>query len=212
MCAHFEREYIAAACDKASRVFRATLGDKLAALRGSTKVPAEKLDEANETTQAVVEQLNAVRAELKKERDRYLELKAAKTAEEIEALDLPEDEIEQIEYLIKEARSAIAPLRSTLRRVLPFRMQGSGNGMPWPTDQWETQDIQEEVDAGYLNDGDDGSVYVNTDWPDIADAVEAAGALQEAFENMSSDARDWFIREYRIPPDLRQAAAFRDLF
>jgi hypothetical protein len=211
LCAHFDRVYVAAACDTAIGVFLATLGEKLDALQGSTKVPAERLEEANKTTQALAEQLNASREEVESERGRYAALEAAKTKEEIEALDLPEDEIEQIKHLLKEARSAVGPLKSSIRQVIPFRMQGRGSGMPWPSGQWERNDLQDEVDAGYLLDGEDGFVYLNTDWPDIAAAVEAASALQDAFENMTTDARQWFLREYAVPPDLQQAAAFKEL-
>ena len=84
--------------------------------------------------------------------------------------------------------------------------------MPWPSDRWERDALQEEVDSGHLEDREDGSVYLNTEWPDIAEAVESGSRLQECLEGLSTDARTWLIGEYGVPPDLSQSAAFKELF
>lgn len=210
LCAHFEREHNAGACTTAIEVFLSTAQGRLDALRGPTKVPAEELEQARAATRELGEQLNAARDELASERKRYEDLKLAKTQEEIDAIELPEDEIEQVKYLRREVLHAMIGLGSNVKKVLPFSV--NGGGMPWPQGGWERDDLQTEVDNGYLRDGEDGFVYLNKDWPDINAASAATKMLQECLEGLSDDARRWFVREYRVPPDLSQSAAFSALF
>ena len=86
--------------------------------------------------------------------------------------------------------------------------------MPWPdAGSYDHQDVREAVDNGFLNDDDNGRVYVNqTDWPEIEIAVRALRDLQEVFDGLTRDEERWFRDTYKVPADLRQGAAFNRLF
>ena len=211
ICSHFAREYNAPACVDAVNAFRATLPARLTGLAGATKVPVEELEQAQSTIQTLGQQVTELRDRLAAEQDRYDKLREAKTREEVETLDIPGDLEGRVEHLLKAARSAARGLDADVKAVLPFALRG--DGMPWPDrGSWEGQDVAKEVDKGFLIDGDDGRVYLNTEWPDIEEALDALRALHDLLRQLDPDEEKWFRREYGVPADLTQTAVFDELF
>jgi hypothetical protein len=207
---HFGHRYNAPAGTKAINVLLAILDQKLKALRGPTRVPVEKLDEAREALDALAEQLASTQGELKKERERYTALEAAKTQEERELIRLPADEVEKVEHLIGEARYAVGKLKPAVKRVIPFHLRGY-EGMPWPTDKWEHEELSDAVDDGRLKDGGDNALYLNDEWPDVGAAIVATEELQQALGALTEEGRKWFLDRYEVPPDMSQTAAFKEV-
>jgi hypothetical protein len=130
LCAHFDREHNAAACTEAIGVFQATLPGRLDRLTQRSSVPAVELNAAEGTIRDLGERVNVLGDELATERRRFEELKAARSQEEIESISLPEDEVEQVKLLLREAESAVSGLKGIVKKVLPYRAQGNGVGMP----------------------------------------------------------------------------------
>lgn len=211
ICEHFEKPYNAAACSAAIEDFLATLPARLSGLAGPTTVSADELDSARATIERLGQQVTEARDQLAASRQLVEDIKSAKTLEEIEELELPDETEEQIEYLIARVRDAVLRLDMSVRQVLPYAAKAQG--MPWPDHgSWERTDIQAEVDKGYLNDGDDGYVYLNTDWPDIETAVDAVRDLQQRLQTFTQDDERRFRATYRVPADVSQTAVFHELF
>jgi hypothetical protein len=203
-------EYNAPACDEAVRSFLSTLPARLKGLEMPNTVPVQELEEAETTIESLGNELAAARDEIRAAQTRFEELRAAKTAEEIEELSMPEDDRERIEQLLADAKEAVRAVRGPVGDVLPYELRGEG--MPWPdSGSYELEDVRRVVDDGLLYDGEDGYVYLNTEWPKVRRAVDAVQAVQEQLRGLDADGEEWFTNTYDAPPDLRQGAAFREL-
>lgn len=210
LCSHFEREYNAAACTDAVNTFLATLPARLTNLSGATKVSADELLKANATVENLGQQVVQLRDEVKAEKERFELLKAAKTADEIEEIELADDVQERLEQLLERARDAVNDLDRDVRPAIPFAMRS--DGMPWPDKgSWEYTDVEKQVDKGYLTDGEDGRVYLNSDWPVVEAAIGAVRELQDHLLGMSVEEEKWFRDTYGVPADLSQTAVFDEL-
>jgi TIR domain len=210
LCAFRRQQLNAAASVEAGQVFLRTLPSRLDGLKGATKVPAEALEVEKQAAANLAAQLTKCRDELTALQQRYEDLKAAKTAEEVEALE-PEAAIsDEIERLIEAARAAVNSVSKITRDALPFALRGEG--MPWPDAfSYEYENVRNEVDRGYLYDGDDGCVYPNVQWQDIKDALDALRELQKVLQSLTGEDEKWFARTYRVPADLSQTAVFDTL-
>ncbi|HYJ00336.1 MAG TPA: toll/interleukin-1 receptor domain-containing protein [Thermoleophilaceae bacterium] len=207
---HFERDFNAPACDDAVSVFLTTLPTRLETLTAPEKVPARDLDAANGTIEKLAAQLVEARDELEAERRRLEELRAAKTRDEVNAIDQSASLSEAIEVLVEAARHAVSGLDGAVADAIPYHLKGAG--MPWPDSYGSaSESIKRAVDDGYLTEGGDGLLHLNLSWPPISGAVDSVITLQAALRSLASDEEEWFKTTYDVPPNLSQGAAFRQL-
>lgn len=210
ICGYARKEHVAEACTEAADSFLATLPSRLRGLQGQTLVAADKLAEVERVRDQLAEQLTSARDELRDARELYEKAKQAKTREEIEALEPPTELREEVERVLEEAEEAVRVVDSTVQKALPYALKGEG--MPWPDGgSWERADVQSVVDEGFLEDGEDGYVYVNDKWPKNRLALERLRLAQEVLTALDGDDEEWFIETFEAPPDLAQSAVFSKL-
>jgi hypothetical protein len=210
LCVHFEQPHVAAACTAEADAFLAALPDLLDGLAEPTSVPAERLREANEVNERLASEVAAARDENSTLQERYAELEAAKTVEEVAQLAPAGGVDAQIDQLMEAARETVRSLDHAVQKLVPYSIKGEG--MPWPDlGDYAHTNVREAVDAGFLEDGGDGCVYLNEEWPNIEKALRAVNELQSTLRRLEGDEADWFRRKYEVPPDLRQGAVFDEL-
>jgi TIR domain len=210
LCDHFGRDHVAASCTARIGIFLKELPGILDNLPQRQLVPAADLEELEKVNQELLESLAETRGELGESEKRFEELYAAKTTEEAAAVKRPGDLEGQIAELLTRAKAAVRKLTPGVRRSLPFQLKDEP--APWPDGgSYEHQYVREAVEAGFLVDGDEPFLDLNTQWPDIKSAVDALEELQRTFAELDEDGERWFIETYAVPPDLTQAAAFDEL-
>jgi hypothetical protein len=209
ICEYADKEHVASASTEAADKFLATLPSRVRKLQAPTRVPAEKVTEVEQTRDRLAEELSDTRDQLAEARDLFEKAKQATSLAEIEELEPPGELREQVEYALDEARTAVNRLDSIVAKALPYDLRGEG--MPWPdAGEYESARVSKAVDEGYLRDGDDG-VYLNDDWPRVADARDKVRAAQDVLRSLNGEDEEWFVSKYNAPPDLRQGAAFKEL-
>lgn len=208
LCTHFERNYNAVAGNGLVSTFLASLPSRLESLTQPTKVAAGELERANATIAELGGQLATARDELAAAERRFGELEQAKTREEIDAVTAPATGSERLQQLCRQLRDATLPLPRVVADCLPFHLRKTG--MPWPDDfDYAAEEVRRALDDGLLTEGHDSLLYLNKDWPDVADSIASARQLQSCLKELSADESEWFKRTYRAPPDISQRAAFR---
>lgn len=208
----FSREYDAEVGDDSITTFQAALPARLEKLAVPKLVPAEKLEAAEATITSLGRQLVEARDEAVQERARADEILAARTREEAEerARALPGDTKEAVEELIKHARDAISRIPWIVAQALPYELRGE----PMPLSDLNEEDggdVAPQVDEGLLRHNEDGTVSLDYSFPIVSKAATAVEELQTFLEGMSKSGREWFTKEYAVPPDLKKGKTFRVL-
>jgi TIR domain-containing protein len=207
LCASFKREHIAAACTAEIDTFMAGLDEVLAQLPEPAVMEAEKYRELEKVNQHLAQQVATARGEVVDLRERFKELQESKTAEEAAAI-IPSSGVEgEVNDLLQVAIEAVGKIGSAERRAIPYQLKGEG--MPWPdAGTYDYESARQALDDGFFLDYEDGLLHLNFDWLEIEKAVAAVSALQDLLRNLGTDDEEWFRATYKVPPDLRQGAAF----
>jgi hypothetical protein len=139
-------------------------------------------------------------------------LVAAKSAEEITEIMLPEGERERFDVLVKKISQALSKLPSVMRDAMWFEFVN--REMPWPNSFDGKADADDAYNEGWLRDGPDDGLVPNDDFDEVRAASEALAQLNSFLSRSDlSEAFDkWFRAEYHASPDLRLKRVWDQLF
>lgn len=195
------------------------LSEVRSGLRPALLPPAPSADELKRLEKKLENTENALdeaKEHLKKENERNDRLKAAKTKAEVRQADLPTDEHERFEALLKDVTAARHELSAVVIDSVWHYVAGQKKTMPEPFDALtEHSSISTEVKDGRLIlDDDNGGVSPNLDFPQVERArkaiAELAGYLES--DDRSETFSEWFEDRYGTPMDLRLGACWKALF
>jgi hypothetical protein len=150
----------------------------------------------------------------KLERD-LIAVSKLKDAVEVNKATLPEDEQERFEALVRAVENALGSFDYVVREAIWATRFSSGLSLSrsgWDGDL-DPDDIERNVQAGYLSRDDEGAIYANSESLKVERAWAELDALQSFFSyEASSQFETAFKQEHDFFPDLRRKHVWDQLF
>lgn len=176
--------------------FEAKLPALLDGLAEGTRVPAADLAAAKTQGSRLKTKVRLLEKELLDLRDQLAEVAAAKTREQLDAATRPRGSaIQAFEAAAEVAQNALERFTGGVREALYEEL---GQGELYRPEQYSSR--QEEAELARRDDllgfdEDNGGYYLNTDDPQIDEAVQAVNALFD--REWSDDVATWFMSTYK---------------
>lgn len=175
--------------------------------------PTEVVDLRRDLSGAreALDEVEQEKAQLQRELDAVSKLK---DASEVATARLPDDDEQRFRALTKAVVGALRPRDAVVRDAIWATRFGSGLKRPpaWD-DDGRSDAIDTNLEAGFLYEGDEGTIYANTDARPIELAVERIDALEAFLTNECSEGfAIWFKEEFDFDPGLRKKHVWDQLF
>lgn len=161
--------------------------------------------------QAALEEVDAESAKLKRD---LKAVSALKNAGETAVALLPEDELERFRVLADRVSAALKPLDGVVVDAIWSSRFGSGLQRPsWFDEHRRAEEADANLDAGFLQEGDDGELHPNLEAGSIERAEEEVKRLQRFLtEERGAAFAEWFKQEHDFEPDLAKKHVWDQLF
>lgn len=160
--------------------------------------------------------LDEALSEVEEQKLRNTKLTNAKTDADVREANLPANEHERFQSVLKEAEGLIKPLRGPVENAIWHQLSGHEYYLPnYGTDPDEHDAIIELDKTGRLAlDPDTNEVVLGDGFREIEDALVAVRRLSELLneDEASEEFNRWFRSEYGVPMDLSKRGSWDKLF
>jgi hypothetical protein len=175
-----------------------------------TPAEVEQLQRDLDGARAGLDELEAENAEQRRQVEALSAIRP--TAEVAEAL-LPDKDSERFDALVHEVRTAIRTFDGIVVEALWASRFDNGLSAPYEHDPYRDDEVARNVKAGFLEEGDDGVVYVATSAGSVHRAYTAVDRLQTFLtEECSEGFAIWFKEKYDFEPDLGKKHVWDQMF
>jgi hypothetical protein len=188
---------------------------KLAGLVASVPEPpdvspatVEQLKKDLEGSSQALDDLESENAELARQLD---EVGKLKDAAEVAVATLPLEDEERFADLVRRVQSEFKGLDGIVKDAIWSNRFGPGLVRPGVGD-YRAEQADENVDDGFLYEGDERILYPNTDSTRVENAMEAIDNLERFLVDCGERFAGWFKQEYGFQPGLRNKAVWDELF
>lgn len=175
--------------------FLAKLPNIIAGLKPASRVATEVHQATLKKVKSLQQQVKTLTVEKSALEAKVASIAAAKTDSEVRAALVPDDELEQFQELVAEAKDAVLPLSNIVRRAL-YETIGRGEPMRLDPGSYEMDDAEDALRDDQLRwDDDTGGYWINRDDPQVESAAAALTALFA--EQWSDSVEEWFKTTYK---------------
>ncbi|MGH7272476.1 MAG: TIR domain-containing protein [Polyangiaceae bacterium] len=162
-----------------------------------------ELDQLRDELEGARQALHDSEAELRKLERQVRDLAAAKSAEDVAEILMPDDEVERFNVLRSTAADRVRRLDSIVADAMWSAI--FEYGMPWPyEDQRRMEQAEEAKKNGLLIENSSDLLVPDDDVREVADAYEAVSRLRAMLGETSEEFGTWFKTEYGAGPNLQK--------